>query len=213
MSADEVDRLVFDEFQTFIAKAHEQGVKLIIDIPLNHTSDECQWFVQEKAKKMENPVADDQNDFYLWSEDSELWNSFRILFEGMEKSNWESIETESGKDFFYFHRFYKMQPDLNFRNPQVMYEMLNILLFWIAKGVDGIRLDAIPFLHKEDKKNPDDKFFGENLENTHTIVQVFRTMVDMIDTKTMLLAEACQPPNQIIKVCCFFFLHFFHAEC
>ncbi|NLH32481.1 MAG: alpha-amylase, partial [Lentimicrobium sp.] len=146
-------------------------------------SEEHPWFVEAKKGKS-NPFRD----FYIWSANTDLYKDARIIFKGMETSNWEPADDE-----YFFHRFFSFQPDLNYRNPQVLIEMAKNLLFWLEKGVDGFRADAIPYLWKEDGTN------CENLPQTHTIVKFFRATLDFVQPHTLLLAEACQKPIEVVK--------------
>ncbi|HPX33610.1 MAG TPA: alpha-amylase family glycosyl hydrolase [Bacteroidales bacterium] len=170
-------------FKEFIEDAHQRNIRIIFDIAMNHTSEEHPWFVEAKKGKS-NPFRD----FYIWSANTDLYKDARIIFKGMETSNWEPADDE-----YFFHRFFSFQPDLNYRNPQVLIEMAKNLLFWLEKGVDGFRADAIPYLWKEDGTN------CENLPQTHTIVKFFRATLDFVQPHTLLLAEACQKPIEVVK--------------
>lgn len=171
------------EFRQFLAKAHEHGIRVIFDIAMNHTSEEHPWFV-ESSKGPDNPFRD----YYIWEPDTNKYKETRLLFKGMVPSNWE----KSG-EYFFFHRFFEFQPDLNYRNPEVLIEVINILLFWLKQGLDGFRADAIPYLWKEDGTD------CENLPQTHAILKIFRAVLDYIRPNTLLLAEACQPPKEVVK--------------
>ncbi len=170
-------------FKEFIEDAHQRNIRIIFDIAMNHTSEEHPWFVEAKKGKS-NPFRD----YYIWSANTDLYKDARIIFKGMETSNWEPADDE-----YFFHRFFSFQPDLNYRNPQVLIEMAKNLLFWLEKGVDGFRADAIPYLWKEDGTN------CENLPQTHTIVKFFRATLDFVQPHTLLLAEACQKPIEVVK--------------
>lgn len=170
-------------FRKFLDDAHKLGIRVIFDIAMNHTSEEHPWFV-EARKSEDNPYRD----YYIWSKDTSLYRDARIIFKGMEKSNWEP-----DGDWHFFHRFFSFQPDLNYRNPQVLTEMSKNLLFWLGHGVDGFRVDAIPYLWKEEGTD------CENLPQTHAIVKFFRAVVDHVRPHTLLLAEACQKPVEVIK--------------
>jgi maltose alpha-D-glucosyltransferase / alpha-amylase len=170
-------------FAAFLSNAHERGIKVIFDIAVNHTSEEHPWFVEAK-KGEDNPYRD----YYIWRKDTSLYKDARIIFKGLEQSNWEK-----DGEWYYFHRFFNFQPDLNYRNPKVLTEMTKNLLFWIGEGVDGFRVDAIPYLWKEDGTN------CENLPQTHTIVKFFRAVTDYVRPNTLLLAEACQKPAEVVK--------------
>lgn len=170
-------------FRDFLENAHNRGIKVIFDIAINHTSEEHPWFV-ESRKSEDNPFRD----YYIWSKDTELYKDARIIFEGLCESNWEK-----DGEWNYFHRFFEFQPDLNFRNPNVLLDMTRNFLFWLTQGVDGFRADAIPYLWKEEGTN------CENHPMTHTVVKFFRAVLDYIRPHTLLLAEACQKPNEVIK--------------
>ncbi len=171
------------QFRSFLKEAHSRGIRIIFDLPLNHTSDEHQWF-QEALKSPLNRYRD----YYIWSDDDSLYSDARIIFEGIEESNWKRIG-----DVYYFHRFFDFQPDLNYRNPWVLVEMCRIMLYWVEQGVDGFRADAIPYLWKEDGTD------CENLEKTHLLVKFFRGVLDSVRPHTLLLAEACQKPHEVVR--------------
>ncbi len=170
-------------FNHFLNEAHQRDLRVIFDIPMNHTSDQHPWFM-ESRKGPDNPYRD----FYIWNKDTNRYTDTRLLFKGMEDSNWKK-----DGDYYFFHRFFGFQPDLNYRNPQVISEMSKNLLFWLGQGVDGFRADAIPYLWKEEGTD------CENLPLTHSIVKFFRVVVDYIRPHTLLLAEACQKPAEVVK--------------
>ncbi len=170
-------------FRHFLADAHQKGIKVIFDISMNHTSDEHPWFV-EASKSKENPFRD----YYIWSDDTTLYQDARIIFKGIESSNWE----KKG-DQYYFHRFFNFQPDLNYRNPQVLIEISKVLLFWQNAGVDGFRADATPYIWKEEGTE------CENLTKTHLVVKFFRAILDYVAPGSLLLAEACQQPAKVVE--------------
>ncbi len=170
-------------FRHFLAEAKGRNIKVIFDMVVNHTSDEHQWFKQSRLRP-DSPFRD----YYIWNKDDQKYQGARLLFKGLCPSNWE----KDGK-YYYFHRFYEFQPDLNYRNPQVLLGMCRNLLYWLREGVDGFRLDAIPFLWKEEGTN------CENLPQTHTIVRFFRAVMDYVRPGTLLLAEACQPPKDVVE--------------
>ncbi|MEE4258186.1 MAG: alpha-amylase family glycosyl hydrolase [Bacteroidales bacterium] len=171
-------------FGRLLKEAHKRHLKVIFDVAINHCSDAHPWFA-EARKSEDNPYRD----YYIWSKNTDKYADARLLFKGIEDSNWES----NGDDWYYFHRFFNFQPDLNYRNPEVLLEMSKNLLYWQKMGVDGFRADAIPYLWKEDGTS------CENLLNTHTIVKFFRAMLDYVKPGTLLLAEACQKPNEVVK--------------
>ncbi len=170
-------------FGNFLKEAHRRGIRVIFDVAINHTSDQNPWF-QEARKSEDNPFRD----FYIWSKDTSLYGEARLLFKGIEDSNWEPLG-----DWYYFHRFFSFQPDLNYKNPEVLLAMSKNLLYWQSMGVDGFRADAIPYLWKEAGTN------CENLPKTHTIVKFFRAILDYVQPGSLLLAEACQKPKEVVK--------------
>jgi len=174
-----------EKFAQFLKKAHERGIRVIFDIALNHCSDEHPWFLEAKQSR-DNP----KRNFFIWSDTDQKYSEARIIFKGLSKSNWE-WEPETGQ--YFFHRFFDIQPDLNYKNPEVLAEMTKVLIFWKTKGLDGFRADAIPYLWKEEGTD------CENLEKTHTIVKFFRAALDYMEEGTLLLAEACQPPKKVVE--------------
>ena len=183
LSEDASDKERETRFRHFLDKAHEHGLRVIFDVAMNHTSDQHQWF-QESRKSPENPYRE----YYIWNKDKNKYTETRLLFKGMVNSNWEI-----DGDWYYFHRFFEFQPDLNYRNPQVLVEMSRILMYWLSQGVDGFRADAIPYLWKQEGTN------CENLPETHSIVKFFRAVTDYLRPNTLILAEACQPPKEVVK--------------
>ncbi len=171
-------------FGDFLQKAHRRGIRVIFDIAINHTSNEHPWFVEAK-KSEDNPYRD----FYIWSKNTYLYGDARLLFKGIENSNWET----TGDGWYFFHRFFSFQPDLNYKNPQVLINMADNLLYWQSIGIDGFRADAIPYLWKEKGTS------CENRSKTHTIVKFFRAILDYVNPGTLLLAEACQKPKEVVK--------------
>jgi len=170
-------------FEDFIGKAHSKGIKVIFDIAINHSSEEHEWFQKAKSSK-DNAYRD----YYIWSETKDKYSDARIIFKGMEDSNWKQHGEE-----YYFHRFFDFQPDLNYRNPKVLIEMTDNFLYWIKLGVDGFRADAIPYLWKEEGTD------CENLDKTHLIVKFFRAVFDYLNPNILLLAEAAQRPKEVVK--------------
>ncbi|NOX48725.1 MAG: alpha-amylase [Chlorobi bacterium] len=170
-------------FRDFLEEAHDRGIKVIFDIALNHTSEEHQWF-REAKKSKGNPFRD----YYIWSDNTDLYKEARIIFYGLCESNWQ----KEGDEYF-FHRFFEFQPDLNYKNPKVLLEMIRNFLFWLTQGVDGFRADAIPYIWKEEGTD------CENLPQTHAVVKFFRAVLDHVRPGTLLLAEACQKPKEVVK--------------
>jgi len=170
-------------FLNFLKKAQTKNIQVIFDIAINHTSVEHPWF-QESRKSVDNPFRD----YYIWNKDTNKYEDARLIFKGMCPSNWEK-----DGDYYFFHRFFEHQPDLNYKNPEVLLAMTRNLLFWLQKGVAGFRADAIPYLWKEENTD------CENLPKTHTVVKFFRAILDFVQPNTLLLAEACQKPAEVIK--------------
>lgn len=170
-------------FGHFLKEAHKRGIRVIFDIAINHCSDQHPWFL-EARKSEDNPYRD----YFIWSKDTSLYSDARLLFKGIEDSNWEP-----DGDSNYFHRFFSFQPDLNYRNPDVLLKMSGNMLYWQNMGVDGFRADAIPYLWKEEGTD------CENLDNTHFIVKFMRAILDYAKPGSLLLAEACQKPKEVVK--------------
>ncbi len=170
-------------FTQFLEEAHGRGIRVIFDIAINHVSDQHPWF--------QNALSSEDSKFrgyFIWTKDTSLYEDARLLFKGIEPSNWEAAG-----DWYYFHRFFSFQPDLNYRNHEVLLAMSKYLLYWQSIGVDGFRADAIPYLWKESGTS------CENLDNTHIIVKFFRAVLDYVNPGSLLLAEACQQPNEVVK--------------
>ncbi|MFM6967785.1 MAG: maltose alpha-D-glucosyltransferase, partial [Microbacteriaceae bacterium] len=173
-----------DDFDAFLAGAHERGMRVVIDFVINHTSDQHRWF-QESRSNPEGPYGD----FYLWSDTDDKFNNVRIIFTDTETSNWAWDEV---RQQFYWHRFFSHQPDLNFENPAVHEAVFDIARFWLAKGVDGFRLDAIPYLYVSEGNT------GESEPPTHAFIQSLRAMMDREFPGRMLVAEANQLPREVM---------------
>ena len=166
----------------FIAEAHARGLRVICELVINHTSDQHPWFQRaRKAKK-----GSRARDFYVWSDTDQKYDGTRIIFLDTEKSNW-TWDPVAGQ--YFWHRFYSHQPDLNFDNPQVMKAVISIMRFWLDMGIDGLRLDAIPYLIERDGTN------NENLPETHEVLKRIRAEIDANYPDRMLLAEANQWPE------------------
>ena len=166
-------------------QAHARGIRVISDFVVNHTSSEHPWF-QSSREDPEGPYGD----YYVWRDDDTGYPDARIIFIDSEESNWTF---DPVRKQFYWHRFYHYQPDLNYDNPKVLEEVLNALRFWLELGVDGFRLDAVPYLVEEEGTN------CENLEGTHKILKTIRAMVDEEFPGRLLLAEANQWPQEVVK--------------
>ena len=166
-----------------IAAAHERGIRLIADLVLNHTSDQHPWFQAARADR-----ASPYRDYYVWSDTDQKYQQARIIFLDTEKSNW-TFDPVAGQ--YFWHRFYSSQPDLNFDNPAVRAEMLNVLKFWLDLGLDGFRADAVPYLFEREGTN------CENLPETHAYLKEMRRFVDEHYPGRILLAEANQWPADL----------------
>lgn len=167
------------DFKEFLKQAHRRGLKVITELVLNHTSNKHPWFERARTAKK----GSRWRDFYVWSSTPEKYSDARVIFNDFEASNW-SWDSSAGS--YYWHRFYSHQPDLNYDNPRVQKEMLKIIDFWLALGVDGLRLDAVPYLYEREGTN------CENLPETHEFLKKLRTHIDRKFSNRMLLAEANQ---------------------
>ena len=174
-----------DDFKAFLAEAHARGLRVITELVINHTSDQNPWF--QRARRA--PVGSVERDFYVWSDTTELYADARIIFKDFEPSNW-TWDPVAGQH--YWHRFFHHQPDLNFDSPAVREEVLKVFRFWLEMGVDGLRLDAIPYLFERDGTN------CENLPETHAYLKELRASVEKLFPDAMLLAEACQWPDDVV---------------
>ena len=173
-----------DDFKRFLREAHRRGLRVITELVINHTSDQHPWFQRARRAKP-GSVA---RDYYVWSPTQDKYKDVRIIFKDFETSNWEWDEEAK---MYYWHRFYSHQPDLNFDNPKVKEEIFHVMDFWLKMGVDGLRLDAIPYLYEREGTN------GENLPESHAFLQELRARVDRIYPDRMLLAEANQWPEDV----------------
>ena len=172
-----------EDFKAFLSKAHELGLRVIIEMVLNHTSDQHPWF-QESRSSRDNP----RRDWYVWSDTDDKYRGTRIIFLDTELSNWARDPISQS---YYWHRFFSHQPDLNYDNPAVREEMWDVMKFWLQMGVDGFRLDAVPYLIEREGTN------CENLPETHEIIKDLRRRVDEQFPGVMLLAEANQWPSDL----------------
>jgi maltose alpha-D-glucosyltransferase/alpha-amylase len=166
----------------FIAQAHKRGLRVITELVINHTSDQHPWFQRARHAKPGSRARD----FYVWSDTDSKYDGTRIIFLDTEKSNW-TWDPVAGQ--YFWHRFYSHQPDLNFDNPHVMNAVLGVMRFWLDMGIDGLRLDAIPYLIERDGTN------NENLPETHAVLKRIRAEIDANYPDRMLLAEANQWPE------------------
>jgi len=173
-----------DDFTALIVAAHARNLQVLIELVISHTSDQHPWF--QAARKA--PAGSPARQFYVWSDTDEKYRDARIIFSDSEKSNW----TWDGEaKAYYWHRFFSHQPDLNFDNPAVVEEVVNVMRFWLDLGVDGLRLDAIPYLVEREGTN------CENLPETHAIVKTLRRRMDEAYANRMFLAEANQWPPDV----------------
>ncbi len=170
------------EFRSFLKGAHARGLRVITELVLNHTSDQHPWF--QRARRAERGSA--ERDFYIWSDSPDRFSGARIIFKDFEPSNWT---WDAVAKAYYWHRFYSHQPDLNYDNPAVTRAILRTIDFWLEMGVDGLRLDAVPYLFKREGTN------CENLAPTHAFLKSLRTHVDERFPGRMILAEANQWPE------------------
>jgi maltose alpha-D-glucosyltransferase/alpha-amylase len=173
-----------EDFQAFLLAAHSRGMRVIVELALNHTSDQHQWF--QRARRM--PAGSTEQDFYVWSDTDQKYREARIIFLDTEPSNWSWDEEAGG---YYWHRFFHHQPDLNYDNPAVLEEMLGVIDFWLSMGVDGLRLDAVPYLVEREGTS------CENLPETHAVIKAIRRHMDKHYANRMLLAEANQWPADV----------------
>ena len=170
------------DVKRFIAAAHDRGIRVIAELVVNHTSDQHPWFQRARLAKPGSMYRD----FYVWSPDDRKYAGTRIIFVDSERSNWTWDETAKA---YYWHRFYHHQPDLNFDNPRVMREVLSVLRYWADLGIDGLRLDAVPYLVEREGTN------NENLPETHAVLKRIRAELTEHYPDKMLLAEANQWPE------------------
>ncbi|MDQ3546115.1 MAG: alpha-amylase family glycosyl hydrolase, partial [Verrucomicrobiota bacterium] len=210
------------DFKAFLSAAHERGLRVITELVINHTSDQNPWFQASRRAMAARTVAGDVvpgspseshptgrggshpagdsvpgykrdgafADFYVWSDSAEKYKDSRIIFKDFETSNWSWDPVAKA---YYWHRFYAHQPDLNFDNPAVHEEVQKVLDFWLEMGVDGLRLDAVPYLYEREGTN------CENLKETHDYLKVLRAHMDAKFPGRMLLAEANQWPEDAVK--------------
>ena len=171
-----------DDFREFLNEAHRRGLRVITELVINHTSDQNPWF--QRARRA--PVGSPLRDFYVWSDTPAAYADARIIFKDFEHSNW--TYDPLARQYFW-HRFYSHQPDLNFDNPAVHEAVFQVLDFWLDMGVDGLRLDAVPYLYEREGTN------CENLPETHVYLKSLRAHIDARYRNRMLLAEANQWPE------------------
>jgi maltose alpha-D-glucosyltransferase / alpha-amylase len=171
-----------EDFKIFLDEAHRRGIRVITELVLNHTSDQHPWF--QRARRA--PPGSRERNFYVWSDTPERYQDARIIFKDFEPANWSWDPVAKQ---YYWHRFFSHQPDLNFDNPEVQEAMLGVVDFWFNLGVDGLRLDAVPYLYERDGTN------CENLPETHAFLKKLRAHIDARFKNRLLLAEANQWPE------------------
>jgi maltose alpha-D-glucosyltransferase/alpha-amylase len=173
-----------DDFKTFIDTAHQRHLQVVIELVVNHTSDAHPWF--QAARKA--PPGSPEREFYVWSDTDQKYRDARLIFTDTEKSNWA---WDSEAKAYYWHRFFSHQPDLNYDNPAVLEEVVKAMRFWLDLGVDGLRLDAVPYLVEREGTS------CENLPETHAVIRRIRAELDANYGNRMLLAEANQWPVDV----------------
>jgi maltose alpha-D-glucosyltransferase/alpha-amylase len=172
------------DFRRFMAEAHRRGLRVITELVINHTSDEHPWFKRARRSR----AGSDARNWYVWSDTDQRYLGTRIIFSDTEKSNW-AWDAEAGA--YYWHRFFSHQPDLNFNNPRVLWALVQVMRRWLDMGVDGFRLDAIPYLCEREGTN------NENLPETHDVIKRIRAELDAYAPGRLLLAEANQWPEDV----------------
>ena len=173
------------DFVLLVDEAHKRGMRIIADLVMNHTSDQHPWFQASRS----DPTGP-YGDYYVWSDTDTRWAEARIIFVDTERSNWTWDDVRGQ---YYWHRFFSHQPDLNYDNPAVQNEMIEVLKFWLDLGIDGFRLDAVPYLFERDGTN------GENLPETHDFLRRLRKEVDDLYPDRVLLCEANQWPEDVVE--------------
>jgi maltose alpha-D-glucosyltransferase/alpha-amylase len=172
------------DFRDFMAAAHARGLRVITELVINHTSDQHPWFQRARSA----PKGSPERDWYVWSDDPNRYGGTRIIFTDTETSNWA---WDPVAQQFYWHRFFSHQPDLNFDNPEVLEALYDVMRFWLDMGVDGLRLDAIPYLVEREGTN------CENLPETHVVLKKLRAVMDAEYPGRVFLAEANQWPEDV----------------
>jgi maltose alpha-D-glucosyltransferase/alpha-amylase len=173
-----------DQFKTFLVAAHDRGLQVLIEMVMNHTSDQHAWF--QRARQA--PKGSPERDYYVWSDSDQRFSEARIIFSDTEKSNWTWDPVAQA---YFWHRFFSHQPDLNYDNPKVVEEMLNVVRYWLDLGVDALRVDAIPYLVEREGTS------CENLPETHLQIKRLRQEIDAGYENRMILAEANQWPTDV----------------
>ncbi|MGZ4959892.1 MAG: maltose alpha-D-glucosyltransferase, partial [Methylomonas sp.] len=172
------------DFRRFVKAAHSRGLKVITELVVNHTSDQHPWF--QAARQA--PAGSSKRNFYIWSDTNRKFSETRIIFTDYEKSNWTWDDEAHA---YYWHRFFSHQPDLNFNNPQVVKAVIKLMRYWLDQGVDGLRLDAIPYLCVREGTS------NENLPETHAVIKQMRAVLDKHYRNRMFLAEVNQWPEDV----------------
>ncbi len=167
-----------------VEEAHKRGLRIIADLVMNHTSEAHPWFAESRQDR-----TNDKADWYVWNDDDGRWPEARVIFTDSEPSNWT---WDNQRQQYYWHRFFHHQPDLNYANPAVAETMLDVVKYWLDIGLDGFRLDAVPYLFERDGTN------GENLPETHDYLRHVRKEVDSVFPGKVLLAEANQWPTDVV---------------
>jgi maltose alpha-D-glucosyltransferase/alpha-amylase len=173
-----------EDFQRFLDAAHDRGLQVMIELVINHSSDQHPWF--QRARNA--PAGSSERNFYVWSDTDQKYKDARIIFTDTEKSNWTWDPVAQA---YYWHRFFSHQPDLNYDNPEVLEEVLRVMRYWLDMGVDALRIDAIPYLVERDGTS------CENLPETHAVIKSFRAAIDEGYAGRMVLAEANQWPTDV----------------
>src|SRR3982750_806581 len=175
-----------DDVVAFLDAAHARGLRVITELVINHTSDQHAWFQRARLAPRGSP----ERDFYVWSDTPDKYRDARIIFKDFEPSNWTWDPVAKA---YYWHRFYSHQPDLNYDNPAVWEAIFPVVDFWLAMGVDGMRLDAVPYLFEREGTS------CENLPETHSFLKELRAYLDQRYPDRMLLAEANQWPEDSVS--------------
>jgi maltose alpha-D-glucosyltransferase/alpha-amylase len=173
-----------DDLVALLDDAHRRGIRVITDLVMNHTSDEHPWFAESRSSR-----ENSKSDWYVWNDDDQRWPEARVVFVDSESSNWT---WEPQREQYYWHRFYSHQPDLNYENPDVVDAIFGVVRFWLDLGLDGFRLDAVPYLYQADGTS------GENLPPTHELLRRLRKEVEADYPDRVLLAEANQWPADLV---------------
>jgi len=175
-----------NDFRNFVSAAHARGLRVIIELVLNHTSDDHPWF--QRARRSE--IGSTDRDYYVWSKNDDKFSQARVIFTDVENSNWTWDPIANAH---YWHRFYEHQPDLNYNNPAVVQSMIEVMQYWIDQDIDGFRLDAVPYLIEREGTS------SESLAETHRILKRIRKSVCERNPDIVLIAEANQPTEKVME--------------